>query len=64
MKDIRQAYVRMTEELHKVIRIEAAKDDVSLNTCIVNLLMEALEARRVSLPIDEHKIERPQSSLN
>ena len=54
----------MTEELHKVIRIEAAKDDVSLNTCIVNLLMEALEARRVSLPIDEHKIERPQSSLN
>ena len=64
MKNIRQAYVRMTEELHKVIRIEAAKDDVSLNTCIVTLLMEALEARHVFLPTGEHMIERPQSSLN
>ncbi|OUO94712.1 toxin-antitoxin system HicB family antitoxin [Cloacibacillus sp. An23] len=59
--DIRQAYVRMSEDLHKALRIEAAKDDVSLNACIVTLLTEALEARRVFPPIDERKSEQRQS---
>ena len=59
--DIRQAYVRMPEDLHKALRIEAAKDDVSLNACIVTLLTEALEARRVFLPTCERKTEQHQS---
>lgn len=59
--DIRQAYVRMPENLHKVLRIEAAKDDVSLNACLVTLLTEALEARHVFLPTDGRKTGQHQS---
>lgn len=47
---IRQTYLKMPEELHKQLRHEAAEDDVSPNQCILNLLSEALEARRVSVP--------------
>lgn len=47
----RQAYIRMPDELHKELRIAAAVDDVSLNTCVLNLLREALEARRASPPM-------------
>lgn len=50
----RQTYIRMPEELHKELRIAAAVDDVSLNTCVLNLLREALEARRASPPNTEH----------
>ena len=53
--DIRQTYLRMPETLHRELRIAAAEDDVSLNACIVNLLTEALEARRVSPPKQEQK---------
>ncbi|MBQ3447641.1 MAG: toxin-antitoxin system HicB family antitoxin [Synergistaceae bacterium] len=53
---IRQTYVRMPEELHKKLRHEAAEYDVSLNQCIITLLAEALEARRVSAPNAQHKL--------
>ena len=53
--DIRQTYLRLPEVLHRELRITAAEDDVSLNACIVNLLTEALEARRASLPKQEQK---------
>ena len=52
---IRQAYVRMPEELHKKLRHEAAEYDVSLNQCIITLLAEALEARHVSAPSVQHR---------
>ena len=52
----RQTYIRMPEELHKELRIAAAVDDVSLNTCVLNLLREALEARRASPPRPEHTL--------
>lgn len=52
----RQAYIRMPEELHKELRLVAAVDDVSLNTCVLNLLREALEARRASPPRPEHTL--------
>ncbi len=48
--NLRQTYLRIPEELHKRLRHEAAEDDVSLNQCIITLLAEALEARRVSAP--------------
>ena len=51
--DVRQTYLRMPDALHRELRIAAAEEDVSLNTCIVNLLTEALEARRASLPTQE-----------
>ena len=47
---IRETYLRVPEELHKRLRHEAAEYDTSLNQCIVTLLEEALEARRVSAP--------------
>ena len=47
---IKQMYVRMPEELHRLLRHEAAEDDLSLNQCILNLLGEALEVRHVSVP--------------
>lgn len=59
---IRQTYLRIPDELHRTLRITAAEDDVSLNTCMINLLKEALEARHASLPMSEYKISRHLSS--
>ncbi len=57
---IKQTYLRMPEELHKMLRHEAAEDDVSLNQCILNLLAEALEARHISAPTPQQNFERRQ----
>lgn len=50
---MKQTYVRIPEELHRLLRHEAAEDDVSLNQCILTLLQEALEARRAASPTPE-----------
>ena len=50
---IKQMYVRMPEELHRLLRHEAAEDDLSLNQCILNLLSEAFfesEERVITKP--------------
>lgn len=58
---MRQAYVRLDDELHRQLRHEAAERDLSMNSCIVILLTEALEARRASFPIEERNLQRRQS---
>lgn len=57
---IKQMYVRMPEELHRLLRHEAAEDDLSLNQCILNLLSEALEARRASAPMPQQSFQQEQ----
>jgi predicted HicB family RNase H-like nuclease len=58
---IKQLYLRMPESIHKEIRYEAAEDDLSLNSCALNLLQEALEARHASAPNPQQRLSKPQS---
>ena len=60
-EEMRQTYLRLDDELHRQLRYEAAERDLSMNSCIIALLKEALEVRRASFPIEERNLQRRQS---
>jgi len=47
---VSEMYVRLPDALHKDIRHVAADEETSVNKCVIRLLEEALEERRVSVP--------------
>lgn len=56
---MKQTYLRISDDLHKRLRHEAAENDISLNQCIITLLEEALEVRHASTPNPQHRTEMP-----
>lgn len=58
-----EMYVRLPDALHKNIRHVAADEETSVNKCVIKLLEEALEERRVSVPSRQYTgLRRPVRS--